>query len=336
MAVTPEVRQLLDMIAAAETVPPSQQSPDQVRQAYWALYALVPKEEVASIADRTLPGPAGDIPIRIYRPIEKPQAAGDSTIPDAGPDVGAAAEPGHGGSGPAPCLIWFHGGGWVIGDLETADGTARSLANGAGVVVVSVDYRLGPEHRFPAAFEDALAAVRWVATNGPELGIDPDRLAVGGDSAGGNLATLACIHLRDTGPPIRFQLLFCPLTDAHFGFPSIDENAEGYMLTKDILLWFRRNYLGDGDRDDLKVSPVWVPDGMLVDLPEALIITAEHDPLRDEAEAYAQRLKSANVQVTLTRYDGMIHNFMTFPTLIPDATQALDEASQALREAVRS
>jgi len=157
---------------------------------------------------------------------------------------------------------------------------------------------------------------------------------VGGDSAGGNLAALACQHLRDGGPPIRFQLLVYPVTDAHFRSPSIEENADGYFLTKDTLLWFRENYLGDGDPDDPRVSPLWVPDGVLVGLPPALVITAEHDPLRDEGEAYAQRLRGAGVDVTVARYDGMIHGFFSLPDVVPDGASAVALAAEALGRAL--
>ena len=153
-------------------------------------------------------------------------------------------------------LVWYHGGGWVIGDLETADGTVRAMANGAGAVVVSVDYRLAPEHPFPAAVDDAIAAVAWVADNAAELGVDPARLAVGGDSAGGNLAAVVAQQVRDSGPAVAFQLLVYPVTDAHLALPSMDENAEGYFLEKATMEWFRGHYLGDGDRDDPRISPL--------------------------------------------------------------------------------
>jgi acetyl esterase len=313
MAVKPEVRAILDLIEGAGAPPLSEQTPEDLRTAYAALSAFGVKDEVASVTDRTVPGPGGDLPVRVYVP--------------ASPDGVAAGE----GAAARPVLVWFHGGGWVIGDLETADGTVRAMANGAGTVVVSVDYRLAPEHPFPAAVDDALAAVRWVADNAAELGVDPARLAVGGDSAGGNLAAVVSQQLRDSGPAIAFQLLVYPVTDAKLVLPSIDENGEGYFLEKETMQWFVHHYLGDGGRDDPRVSPLAATDGALVGLPPALVITAELDPLRDEGEAYGERLGAAGVDVTVTRYDGVIHGFFSMRDMLPDGAAAIAEATTALR-----
>jgi acetyl esterase len=311
MPVKPEVQPILAMIEAAE-VPLTEQTPETVRQGFAALAAFFVRDEVASVSDRTIPGPGGDIPVRVYVP--------------AGTAGGEAL----------PVVVWFHGGGWVIGDIETADATVRTLANACDAVVVSVDYRLAPEHPFPAGLEDALAAVRWVADNAAELGADPSRLAVGGDSAGGNLSAVVCQQLRDTGPQIGFQLLVYPVTDLHLDSPSVDENAEGYFLTKETMLWFRGHYIGDDVArwDDPLVSPLRADDVALTGLPPALVITAEFDPLRDEGEAYGKRLQDAGVEATVTRYDGMIHGFYSMRDFIPDAVTAITESADALRKAL--
>ena len=306
MPVKPELEPILAMIEAAE-LPLSEQSPADMRAAYAALSAFEVKDEVASVVDRTVPGPDGDIPVRVYRP--------------AGSSAGEAL----------PVLVWFHGGGWVIGDVDTADGTGRTLANAAGVAVVSVDYRLAPEHPFPAGLDDALAAVRWVADNAESLAVDAGRLAVGGDSAGGNLSAVVAQQLSDAGAAVRFQLLVYPVTDLRMGTASYEENAEGYFLTREAMAWFRGHYLGERDlSEDPRVSPVLADDSALADLPPALVITAEFDPLRDEGEAYGERLRAAGVDTTVTRYDGMIHGFFSMRDFLPDATTAIDEAAAAL------
>jgi acetyl esterase len=312
MAVTPEVQTILDAIAALGGPPIEEQTPEQLRQAYAALNSLGlgTKVPVASVADRAIPGPAGDIPVRVYVPTTEP--------------------------GPRPVLVYFHGGGWVIGDLETHDGTVRALAAASGMTAVSVDYRLAPEDPFPAAVDDCLAAVRWVANpeNAAELGIDPARLAVGGDSAGGNLAAVVAQQLRDDGPAVGFQLLVYPVTDARLSHPSIDENADGYLLTKADMVWFRGHYLGDDGWTDRLVSPLLAPDDAFVGLPPALVITAEYDPLRDEGEAYAERLRAAGVAAMATRYDGVIHGFFSMGDIVPEGKAAIDEAAEALRTAL--
>jgi acetyl esterase len=229
-------------------------------------------------------------------------------------------------------LLWLHGGGWVIGDLDTADSTCRALANRAGAVVVSVDYRLAPEHPAPAALEDCLAALTWTVENAELLGVDVSKVAVGGDSAGGNLAALVCQRVRDEfGPDIDFQLLVYPVTDLTLGHPSIDENAEGYFLTKASMEWFVDCYLGDRERKDASVSPLFAD---LSGLPPALVITAEYDPLRDEGEAYATRLQEAGVPTEHRRYDGQIHGFLGMATMLDGGRHALDLAGAALRTAL--
>jgi acetyl esterase len=312
MPVTPEVRSFLDAVEALGMPPIHELAPEHVRQAY-KLMDIDKKVEMASVVDRTFPGPAGDVPVRVYSPVD--------------------------GVGPHPVLVFFHGGGWVICDLETHDAMARSLAAASGATVVSVDYRLAPEHPFPAAVDDCLAAVRWVASpeGAASLGVDPVRLAVGGDSAGGNLAAVVAQQLRDSGPPLRFQLLVYPVTDAHLTHPSIDENAEGYFLTKADMVWFRGHYLGAGWAPlatDPRVSPLLAPEAAVRGVAPALVITAEFDPLRDEGEAYAENLRAAGVPVTVSRYDGVIHGFVSMAELIPEGKAAIDEAGEALRAAL--
>jgi len=306
MPVTPEVQTILDLIAAAETSP-EQLSATELREQYAAFNMIGSKAEMASVTDHTFAGPAGDVPVRVYVPTTDP--------------------------GPRPVLVYFHGGGWVIGDVDTHDGTVRSLAAASGATVVSVDYRLAPEHPFPAAIDDCLAAVRWVVANADDLGVDPARLAVGGDSAGGNLAAVSALDLRDT-VAVRFQLLVYPVTDGAMARPSLDENAEGYFLTRDTMAWFWDQYVGDGDRHDPRVSPIDAPDDALRGVAPALVITAEYDPLRDEGEAYGARLEAAGVDVTVSRYDSVIHGFFSMGDMVPEGKAAIDEAGEALRRAL--
>jgi acetyl esterase/lipase len=310
MAVTPEVRFLLDAIAALGSPPIEEQTPEQVREAYGQFSALANRAQMASVTDRTFPGPAGDVPVRVYVPTSDP--------------------------GPRPVLVYFHGGGWVIGDLESHDATVRALAAASGVTVVAVDYRLAPEHPFPAAVDDCQAAVRWVAepSTTAELGVDPDRMAVGGDSAGGNLAAVAAQQLRDTGPALRFQLLVYPATEMHLSHPSIDENADGYFLTKADMAWFRDHYCPREDWNDPRMSPLLAHDDAVRDVAPALVITAEFDPLRDEGEAYAAKLQAAGVDAKVSRYDSVIHGFFSMSDMVPEGKAAIDEAAEALRAAL--
>ncbi|HLT70483.1 MAG TPA: alpha/beta hydrolase [Acidimicrobiales bacterium] len=308
MPVTPEVQNILDVIAAAqpEGVP---LTPEDMRAAYAALCATESRPEVHRVTDLSAPGPAGDVPVRVYVPTDEP--------------------------GPRPALVYFHGGGWVIGSVETHDGTARALALGSGATVVSVDYRLAPEHPFPAAVDDAVAAVRWVVDHADELDVDPGRVAVGGDSAGGNLAAVVCQQLVAAGgPDLRFQLLVYPVTDGSMSHPSIEENAEGYFLTRETMAWFWQQYVGDGDRTDPRCSPLHAPDEVVRAVPPALVVTAEYDPLRDEGEAYGARLEALGVPVTVSRYDGVIHGFFAMRDLVPEGKAATEEAAAALRAAL--
>jgi acetyl esterase len=267
-----------------------------------------PPPEVARVEDRTIPGPAGDLKLRVYTPE---------------------------GAGPFGGLVFFHGGGFVLCSLDSHDGQCRSLAHEAGVVVVSVDYRLAPEHPYPAAPEDCHAATKWVAEHAADFGIDPARLAIGGDSAGGNLTAVTALMARDRGgPPLRFQLLVYPVTDRCFDTASYRENAEGYFLTAGMMRWFWDHYLCDpAHADDAYASPLRAKD--LSGLPPALCITAEFDPLRDEGEAYAARLRGAGVEATTSRYDGMFHGFFGMAGVLDQGRRAIAEAGAALRAALK-
>ncbi len=259
--------------------------------------------------DRSIMGPGGELPLRIYRPASSGLLGG---------------------------LVYFHGGGFVIGDLDGHDALCRQIALDAGCVVVSVGYRLAPEHKFPAAVDDSYLATSWVHENADLLGIDHHRIAVGGDSAGGTLATaVARLAKERRNPALVFQLLFYPVTDLRsFDTPSYLENATGKFLTRDGMRWFADHYVRDDqDRADPRASPLAAKN--LIGLPPALIITAEHDPLRDEAEAYAQALRAAHNTVTLSRYDGMIHAFVSMYALLDGGRRALREATDALAQALR-
>lgn len=310
MPVVTEIQTLLDQINQ-NPVDFSTIEPDAMRVLMSMLSAPAAEPEpVGSVEDRTVPGPAGPVPVRVYRP-------------DA--------------PGPAPILVWYHGGGWVIGDLDTTDSSARSFCAQAGAVVVSVDYRLAPEHPFPAGPDDAWAALRWVAEHADEVGGDPARLAVGGDSAGGNLAALVALRARDEGgPSLCHQLLVYPGTDLTMGHPSIEENGEGYFLSKASMEWFTDHYLGadheHGDPTSGEVSPLFARD--LAGVAPAQVLTAEFDPLRDEGAAYAARLAEAGVPVELVEHPGLVHGFLGFVELSPDARTATEAAAARLREAL--
>jgi acetyl esterase len=228
------------------------------------------------------------------------------------------------GEGPFPTVVFFHGGGWVIGDLETHDNQARSVARHGRAVVVSVDYRLAPEHPFPAAVDDAVAAARWAAAHLAELGGD-DRLAVAGDSAGGNLAAVVAQQLHADGTPVTAQFLIYPAVDSAGEYPSRVENAKGYFLEQPTMDWFYGHYAGGvDDPADPRLSPLRAAD--LSGLAPALVVTAEFDPLRDEGEAYAEALRAAGVPVRQQRYDGLIHGFFDMGPISAAAQAAIDES----------
>ena len=303
----PEVRALLEMMDAQGAPPLETQDPVEARSARLEPMKLLggQPDELGRVEDLTAPGPAGDIPLRLY-----------------------ASEPG----GLRTALVYFHGGGFVFGNLDTHDAVCRAIAKESGAVVVSVDYRLSPEHKFPAAVDDSYAATVWVAANAERLGIDKHRIAVGGDSAGGNLATVIAMRCRDAGgPALAAQVLIYPVTDVStFETGSHRELGEGYFLTRAAMEWFTGHYLASADhKRHLEASPLLAPN--LSGLPPALVITAEFDPLRDEGEAYAQRLKQAGVPVTVSRYPGMIHGFVSMRGVLSGGRQAIQEAAKFTR-----
>jgi acetyl esterase len=303
MPLVPEYEALLANLAAAEGPPFSQLSPDEGRAIYRMMRPLNPDIAVGRVADTSVPGPAGDIPVRVYTPQ---------------------------GAGPFPVLVNFHGGGWVIGDLDTADAVCRDLCGSAGCVVVSVAYRLAPEHRYPAAVEDAWAATTWVAKNMSELHGN-GRLAVGGESAGGNLAAVVCLWARDRGgPKIHFQLLLYPVTDHDFERDSYRANGKGYILELDTMRWFWDHYCPEPlRRAEPNASPLRAAN--MRDLPPALVVTAEFDPLRDEGEAYARALRAAGNQVEVVRYDGLVHDFLATAAMFEPSRRGFESTARTLR-----
>ncbi len=304
--IDPQAWFILKQLEAAGAPPMELLTPEQARLAAdFRMLAGVP-EEVEKVEDKMISVDGGEISIRIYTPE---------------------------GEGPFPALVYYHGGGWVIGNLDTVDVPCRMLANRAGCVVVSVDYRMAPEYKFPTPAEDSYAAVKWVAENAASIQVDPERIAVGGDSAGGNLAAVVSLMAREQGgPSIAYQMLIYPVTNHSYDTDSYRDNAEGYFLTKNTMEWFWNHYLRDDqDGKNPYASPLLAED--LSGLPPALVITAGFDPLRDEGEAFAERLKAAGVPVESTRYDGMVHGFFWMPGVLAQAHVAIDQAANALKEA---
>ncbi len=309
MTLDPQVQVLLEQIAAAGRPPRFAIPLEEARALSIANAAALngQPEAVKHVEDKMIPGPGSDIPVRVYTPE---------------------------GTGPFPALVFFHGGGWVLSNLDTHDGICRQLANKGGCVVVNVDYRLAPEHKFPAAPEDCFAATEWVANNASSLNVDPKRIAVGGDSAGGNLATVVALMAHEHGgPALVYQLLIYPVTDYHTpGTRSYVEKSEGYNLSRDDMVWFWGQYLSDeAEAYHPYASPLRAES--LRGLPPAFIITAEHDPLRDEGEAYAARLQAEGVTTVLKRFPGVIHGFFNMSGVIDLGKQAIADAGAALREA---
>jgi acetyl esterase len=307
MPLDPQAQRVVDQMAALNLKPVEESTPAEARDSIRVrTAALGPFEDVAAVADHRVPVAGGEVTVRAYSP---------------------------GGSGPHPALVYYHGGGWVIGDLDTHDGLCRSLTNAARCAVLSVDYRLAPEWRYPVAVEDSYAALTWVVANAARLGIDPRRVAVGGDSAGGNLATVMALMARERrGPALVHQVLIYPVTDHRLDTPSYVENATGYVLTREGMRWFWNHYLArEAEGREPHASPLRAPS--LAGLPPALVITAECDPLRDEGEAYAARLRDAGVPVTLTRYSGMFHGFVRMTRILDKARTALDEIAGSLQKA---
>ena len=313
MALDPQVVSVIDLIVKAGRPAYHTLSPKEARRLFLETRpaSTPPAPQIGAVRDLTADGPLGTIPLRVYRP---------GGVPD---------------SRPLPVLVFFHGGGWVIGDIETHDVVCRQVTAEAGISVISVDYRLAPENKFPAAVDDAWAATRWIAAHGAELGIDPARLAVGGDSAGGNLAAVVALLARDAGgPKISLQVLTYPVTDLGAETKSYADLAEGYMLTRDSMRWFRAHYLSkEEDALDWRVSPIRATS--LAGLPPALVITAGFDPLRDEGQAYALRLSEAGVSVDAVCFGGMIHGFVPMGRLIDTSFRAVTLIADSLRQALR-
>lgn len=287
-----------------------QLTPDQAREQYLLRVGkLAPKEQIFRTSERRIPGPDSELPIRIYQPRE--------------------AKPGE----QLPLLVWFHGGGFVIGNLDTHDSACRMLANQADCLVVAVEYRLAPEFKFPAAVEDSMAAVRWVALHARELGGDPKRIAVGGDSAGGNLAAVCALLARNEGHPrLAFQLLVYPCTAPEPESPSHRKFAEGYVLTRNTITWFYKQYArSPKEFHDFRFAPLVADD--LSNLPPALLLVAGFDPLRDEGVEYAKRMIEAGNRVTLVNYEGMIHGFYLMGAAVDAAKRAIAQSALALKEA---
>ncbi|MGW4896042.1 alpha/beta hydrolase [Kitasatospora sp. NPDC004240] len=270
-------------------------------------------EPVGAVEEYELPGPGGALTLRLYRPQDDP--AGDRE--------------------PLPALLYLFGGGWALGSLETGDAICRALTNAAGCVTAAVGYRLAPEHPFPAAVHDCHAAARWLAEHADGLGIDPGRLAVGGDSAGGNLAAALTLLARDgDGPAIRHQLLVYPNTDHRADTPSLREHDDPLLFNRRSVAWYWGHYLADpADGDDPLASPLRAPD--LGGLPPATVITAEYDPLRDEGERYAEALRAAGVPVEHRRYHGVPHGFFAMAGALDAGRDAHAYAAARLREALR-
>ncbi|MCA9511402.1 MAG: alpha/beta hydrolase [Myxococcales bacterium] len=308
MPVDPQVTPLLEAMAGMAQIDWWSMDPAVMRQGFGTVGPEPEKIEVAKVVDRTIPGPAGEIPVRIYTPE---------------------------GTGPFPLVAFFHGGGFVLCGLDSHDTLARALCRGAGAIVVSVDYRLAPESKFPAAADDCYAATKWVADHAAELGGDAERLAVAGDSAGGNLsAVTALLAKRKGGPRLVHQLLVYPVTSHEPDTDSYRENAEGYFLTADMMKWFTHHYLRDAkDAKDPLAAPIHATKADLAGLPPATVITAEYDPLRDEGEAYGRMLEDAGVGTLIVRYDGMIHGFVSMFGVLDKGRDAVELCSKRLREA---
>jgi acetyl esterase len=314
----PDARALLDLIAERDLPAIHTLSPGEARAFYRDRrgFTQPPAPEVAAVLETRCDGPHGAIALRVYRPIAEAVTANAS----------AAAR--------LPALVYYHGGGWTIGDLDTHDVLCRELCNGSGAVVVSVDYRMGPEHRFPAAVDDCLAATRWVHHEAEALDIDGARIAIGGDSAGGNLAAVVALLARDAGDlPIAHQLLIYPATDMRRGHASHQTNGSGYLLTSETIAYYHDHYIVDPAHDlDWRASPLLRDD--LTRLPPALVLTAGFDPLRDEGLDDANRLAAAGNRATCVCFERQIHGFITMGKVIDEAHTAVTLCAGEVRRAL--
>lgn len=312
MPLHPQVENLLNQIAAAGGKPTESMTPEECRAVFDGMNASLPRSQakLGGVVDRNVPGPAGSIKTRVYTPE---------------------------GKGPFPVLVFFHGGGFVLGDLESHDSVCRELSEGANVVVVATDYRRSPEHRFPAAANDCIAVTRWVVKNAAQINGDARRVAVGGDSAGGNLAAVVSQQLRDQDQiKLAAQLLIYPVVRLDgFVSNSMIDNAKGYLLQRADMDWFRGHYLGPNvDGKDVRVSPILAKS--LDGLPPALVQTCEFDPLRDEGEDYGKALERAGVPTVISRYDGSIHAAFSFFSIMEPGRRMVDEAIGWLKETLRA
>ncbi len=302
MALHPQALAILEIMASLGGPVIHESTPTEFR-AYYDSRAVPGPEEMHEIRDVS----AGGVPSRLYRPTNRT----DSGL-----------------------LVYYHGGGWVIGGLDSHDGICKSLAHRTGHAVLSVDYRLAPEHPYPAAVEDAMCSLRWAYENAAELGVNPDRIAVGGDSAGGNLAAIVA---QQRPVPLVFQLLIYPATDMTQSHASHNENAAGPVLTQQAMEWFIGHYMpASADKKDPLASPLFAPSSLFVGAPPALIITAEHDPLRDEGEAYGRKLIENGVPASIVRYYGMFHSFFSMHHLMDDANTAHDISATMLAKALNA
>jgi acetyl esterase len=312
MALDPESQNLLNLMAAANRPAWVSLSPAAAREQYLSTRAPAqgPLPQGVTVTNRTIPGPASALAVRLYRP--------DS----------AAAE------AKLPALVFAHGGGWVFGNLDSHDVLCAQMAIGAGIAVFAIDYRLAPEARFPGAFDDVVAGLKWVAANGASLGIDTNKLAVGGDSAGGNLAAAVALWARDNnGPKLRMQMLAYPVTDAVARTDSYRQFNDGYGLNAVTMEWFLDHYTPQkGERADWRVSPLRAKS--LANLPPALVVTAGYDCLRDEGRAYAWRLQKEGTVTDLVEFGGMLHGFLSSPMLLHGARRGTALCAAALREAL--
>ena len=312
MTINPDAAKVVELIIASGRPPYPTIGHVAAREIFVASRAILQPDPspVGEVRDLAATGPAGEIPLRLYR--------GQGT--DA--------------SRPQPTLIYYHGGGWVLGNLESHDGVCRDIANAAQCTVISVDYRLAPEAKFPAAADDSIAAAQWIHDNAETLGIDRNRLAVGGDSAGGNLSAVVALHARDNdGPKLKLQVLIYPSADMSSVYPSYEEFAEQLPLTRTTMDWFVDLYLNSRPKDaeDWRASPLHAKS--LAGLPPAFIITAGMDPLRDEGEEFARALMKAGVAVETKRFDGQIHGFLTMGRIIRDSQVAIADIATELRKA---
>jgi acetyl esterase len=312
MSLDPDCQKVHEIYAMAKRPPLETMTVAEAREGYRRGTTILGADpvDVGEVRDLAAEGPAGKIPLRLYRP------------------NGVDAKT------PLPALVFFHGGGWTIGDFDTHDAVCRHLCAESGAAVVAVDYRMAPEHRFPAAVDDAFAATKWVAANGGSLGIDASRLAVGGDSAGGNLSAVVALLARDAkGPTLKLQVLIYPAVDFTMGAKSFETNADVLPLTRSAVIWFRDQYLGaDTDKAgrDWRASPLFAD---LKGVPPAYVVTAGYDVLCDEGRAYADKLEAARVPVERAHFPGMVHGFVTMGKIVRSAHTALSGCATAMKRA---